>query len=415
MRPHLERGYRDAMMDAPSPRDPDTRLAWLDAVRGLAVFGILVVNAMLFFWPAEGLALGLPAAESVLDQATKALVTFGFEGKFFTVFSLLFGVGLGMQLGGDRPVGRVVRRLLLLCAIGALHVTLAWWGDILLFYGVLGLATVAARRWSPARLLRGAAVMALLPIAAAGLLAGLATLAPLDGAAGEAVAQGQEAAREGYARDFATAVEVVRHGSWPEQVAARWSAYGFAAAGTALTGMLALVLAMQWLGMAAWRAGWLDPGARGAWRRVALRALPVALTANAAYLLLSERVDPVALDVGFFLETAAFVFGAVAGSLVIAAGGALAFVDGGPAARALAFVGRAALSNYLLQSLVFTVIAYGLGGYARIGWAAGLALTVATFALQVAASRWWLARWRFGPVEAAWRAATYGRWPAMRR
>ncbi|MFO8148931.1 MAG: DUF418 domain-containing protein, partial [Trueperaceae bacterium] len=332
------------MMVAPSPRDPDTRLAWLDAVRGLAVFGILVVNAMLFFWPAEGLALGLPAAESVLDQATKAVVTFGFEGKFFTVFSLLFGVGLGMQLGGDRPVGRVVRRLLLLCVIGALHVTLAWWGDILLFYGVLGLATVAARRWSPARLLRGAAVMALLPIAAAGLLAGLATLAPLDGAAGEAVAQGQEAVREGYARDFAAAVEVVRHGSWPEQVAARWSAYGFAAAGTALTGMLALVLAMQWLGMAAWR-------------RVALRALPVALTANAAYLLLSERVDPVALDVGFFLETAAFVLGAVAGSLVIAAGGALAFVDGGPAARALAFVGRAALSNYLLQSLVFTVIA----------------------------------------------------------
>jgi uncharacterized protein len=415
MRAPGRRSYRDGMTVAPVPRDPDARLVWLDAVRGLAVFGILVVNAMLFFWPAEGLALGLPAADHALDRATKALVTFAFEGKFFTVFSLLFGVGLAMQLGGDRPVLRVVRRLLLLAAIGALHVTLAWWGDILLFYGVIGLATVAARRWSPRRLLRGAVVMTLLPIVAVGLLAALASLAPLDGAPNGAVAQGQEAMREGYARDFAAAVEVVRHGSWPEQVAARWSAYGFAAAGTALTGMLALVLAMQWLGMAAWRAGWLDPAARGAWRRVALLALPVALVANAAYLVLSERVDPVALDVGFFLQTIAFVVGAVSGSLVIATGAALAFVDGGPAARALALVGRAALSNYLLQSLVFTVIAYGLGGYARIGWAAALGLTVATFTLQVAASRWWLARWRFGPVEAAWRAATYGRWPAMRR
>jgi len=414
MRTRSGRGYRGGMTDTSAPRDPAARLAWLDALRGLAVFGILVVNAMLFFWPAEGLALGLPAADGTLDRATKALVTFAFEGKFFTVFSLLFGIGLAMQLGGDRPVARVVRRLLLLGAIGALHVTLAWWGDILLFYGVIGLATVATRRWPPRRLLRGAVVMALLPILAAGLLAGLATLATLDGAESEAFTQGQEAMREGYARDFAATVEVVRHGSWPEQVAARWSAYGFAALGTALTGMLALVLAMQWLGMAAWRAGWLDPASRGSWRRLALRALPVALAANAAYLVLAERVDPLALDVGFVLQTVAFVIGAVAGSLVIATGAALAFVDGGPAARALAFVGRAALSNYLLQSLVFTVIAYGLGGYARIGWAAGLGLAVAAFALQVALSRWWLARWRFGPVEAAWRAATYGRWPAMR-
>ncbi len=94
------------MIDTPSPRDPAARLAWLDAIRGLAVFGILVVNAMLFFWPAEGLALSLPAADGALDRATKALVTFAFEGKFFTVFSLLFGIGLAMQLGGDRPVAR---------------------------------------------------------------------------------------------------------------------------------------------------------------------------------------------------------------------------------------------------------------------------------------------------------------------
>jgi len=79
-------------------------------------------------------------------------------------------------------------------------------------------------------------------------------------------------------------------------------------------------------------------------------------------------------------------------------------------AAPLAAVGRTALSNYLLQSIVCTAIfyRYGLGLYGTVGPAAGMALSVAVFALQAPASACWLRRFRWGPVEWIWRSLTYG-------
>ena len=92
---------------------------------------------------------------------------------------------------------------------------------------------------------------------------------------------------------------------------------------------------------------------------------------------------------------------------------------GGLAARALAWIapaGRMALTNYLTQSLVCTTIfaGYGLGYFEELPRAWQVPFALALFALQVVASRAWLARFRHGPVEWGWRALTYGRLPAMR-
>jgi uncharacterized protein len=75
----------------------------------------------------------------------------------------------------------------------------------------------------------------------------------------------------------------------------------------------------------------------------------------------------------------------------------------------LAAVGRTALSNYLLQSLICTTIfySYGLGLFGRVGPAAGTALAVVIYAVQVPLSRWWLRRFQFGPMEWLWRSLTY--------
>ena len=73
------------------------------------------------------------------------------------------------------------------------------------------------------------------------------------------------------------------------------------------------------------------------------------------------------------------------------------------------------LTNYLLQSVVCTLIfyGYGLGFYAKCGPALGLALSFAIFSLQIPWSRWWFARFQFGPAEWLWRRLTYGKSPAM--
>ena len=75
-----------------------------------------------------------------------------------------------------------------------------------------------------------------------------------------------------------------------------------------------------------------------------------------------------------------------------------------------AYIGRTAFSNYLLQSILGTLIFYsgfGLGLFGRVGPAWLLPVTVAIFAVQVFLSRWWLERYRFGPMEWVWRRLTY--------
>ena len=83
----------------------------------------------------------------------------------------------------------------------------------------------------------------------------------------------------------------------------------------------------------------------------------------------------------------------------------------------LAPAGRMALTHYLMQSLVASTLfyGYGLGQFGQWGPAMLLALAVVVFALQVLASHWWLARFRFGPVEWLWRWWTYGHRPPLRR
>lgn len=80
-----------------------------------------------------------------------------------------------------------------------------------------------------------------------------------------------------------------------------------------------------------------------------------------------------------------------------------------PRLARLAPVGRMAISNYLLQSVVCTTLFYGFGLYHQVGIATGLLLTVVIYALQIPLSNWWLAHFRFGPVEWLWRSLTYGR------
>src|SRR5690606_14476625 len=95
----------------------------------------------------------------------------------------------------------------------------------------------------------------------------------------------------------------------------------------------------------------------------------------------------------------------------------LAWLAGTRWLRVVAPAGRMALTNYLLQSVVGTLLFYdyGLGLWGDVSRAGQTLLVFAVFALQVAASHWWLARFRFGPMEWLWRAFTYWQWPVMRR
>ena len=410
-------GHENEGMSASSdrPTAPRERLLVLDAVRGMALFGILVVNATLFFWPSYALGLGEPRAEALPDAVAAWIMRFGFEGKFFTLFSLLFGIGVAMQRDRGWPAARVARRLLLLAAIGAAHVTLLWFGDILLYYGILGLVLVLARRAPPRRLVTWAVALLLVPIVLTAGLGAVTSLAAGTPEGAAAIEQALHETRAGMRDELATAMRVYRGRDVTAMIGARWAEYGFGLKGMLLNGMLLMIPAMFLLGAAAWRAGLVDgPDRERNWRRVLAWSLPPALAANTVYASTHAFVDPVAFDGWVVLQAIVFVVGGVTGALAFASGGALLLRDGLGTTRALADVGRLALTNYLLQSLVMTTLAlgYGFALFGRVGYAQAIGMALALYAFQLVASRWYLQRFRFGPVEWLWRTLTYGRAPA---
>ena len=82
---------------------------------------------------------------------------------------------------------------------------------------------------------------------------------------------------------------------------------------------------------------------------------------------------------------------------------------------ALANTGRMALTNYILEALIRTTVLYGYGfALQRVAPAVGLLLIAAIIGFELWFSRWWLRRWRFGPLEWLWRSATYAHWQSMR-
>ena len=139
---------------------PDTRSARieaLDSLRGIAVGGILFANVLVFFGlflrPPD-MGAGLPGA--AFDGIALFFLSVFVEGKFYSTFSLLFGIGFGLQLvkGGDAGVTRFKRRLRILLAIGALHALFIWAGDILVLYALLGLTLPWFARKSDAQLIK---------------------------------------------------------------------------------------------------------------------------------------------------------------------------------------------------------------------------------------------------------------------
>src|SRR3954465_6048671 len=151
-----------------SPISLQERIEILDVLRGLAVCGILIGNMQWF----SGYGMMPPALERqspFADQLTHFLVHFFVEGKFYSIFSFLFGFGFALQLGraeerGDLHASLFKRRLCWLLVIGLLHAYLLWAGDILSIYAVTGFLLVLFRRKTDAALLKWAFILLLIPI-----------------------------------------------------------------------------------------------------------------------------------------------------------------------------------------------------------------------------------------------------------
>lgn len=154
----------------PGPVAPHERFPVLDVLRGLALFGICLANfpefSLYSFLPPAA-AAALPTADA--DKVVRLLLSVFVDGKFYTLFSLLFGIGFSIILDhvGQRRGGIAVfyRRMLILLVFGFLHLMFLWSGDILMLYALIGMTLPLFGNVPSRRLLAVAAGLLLLPIA----------------------------------------------------------------------------------------------------------------------------------------------------------------------------------------------------------------------------------------------------------
>jgi len=407
-----------------APAPASARIDAVDSVRGFALFGILAVNMAYFSHPIYTLIAGLRTATTPLDRAVEFAIRFLAESKFYPLFSLLFGLGLVLQMQraearGVAFVPLYLRRLAVLLLFGLAHAYLIWIGDILTMYALLGFGLLLFRTRAPKTLLIWAGILLALPVlftalSVAALAAGRATP---DGAA--ELERVLAAMAADYAARAAEASHIYATGGYIEVTAQRARDLAFFAPFQLF--MLPSVLAMFLLGLYTGRRGIAQdiPAHLPFLRRVRAWGLGLGLPLNLLYAVASEASERTVPSLLGLVATAALAAGGPVLSLGYAA--ALALLVQAPAWRRrlapLAAAGRLALSNYLLQSLVCTLIfyGYGLGLFGQVGAAAGLLLTVVIYLLQLPLSVWWLRHFQFGPAEWLWRSLTYGRWQPFRR
>ena len=414
--------YPTSLRREARPTSDVERLDILDALRGFALAGIFLVNLAVFsgfvFMPPELMAR-LPTA--VLDMPAAGLIFWLGYGKFYSLFSLLFGIGFSLQLvaAEDRGDARLVvfrRRLLVLLAIGALHLYI-WDGDILFLYALVGFLLIPFRRVRDATLVRAAIALILAPAALEVLIVvshgALDPGAPLL-RAGDSVLQ-----MTGFSPGMPP-YPLLRDAGWAEFLRFQLSGVFFRYADLLTTGRPFKVLAMFLVGCWVGRSGMLRD--LTPWlptlRRVRLWGFALGLPSAGIQVALMARGTPA----GSWLkvaESTAYALGVAPLALAYAATFAILWQSATWRARLtrLAPAGRMALTNYLSQTVVALTLFYGigLGLMGRVGpsWWPLLVVTVIT--AQVAISRWWLARFAFGPMEWIWRQATYGRRLPLRR
>ncbi|MCI0627101.1 MAG: DUF418 domain-containing protein [Acidobacteria bacterium] len=421
-----------ALISPSGATEPSRRVVALDILRGVALFGVLVVN---FYSPSLG---GITAAPNQrLDQAVYWFVQTFFHGKFYLLFSLLFGLGVAIQVERTKALGRsfvplYLRRLLILFCLGGVHSWLLWDGDILQTYAITGLLLLGLRRLSDGALRHLVVCLLFLSV----------FYSPLSGALPEiqALISGRVTPPAEATTVAPTALDVRQPAPY---------------ATGSYADLLRFRIAECVRANSSWRLviiSWLDRwdicfvfvfgfylGRRSCWRDrkryepTLYRALQWGLVVGCVGMLWRpfwhqvERAvswDAAWVTVSFHHLTGTTVTTVVnrafAVALTLLYGSGLWLLLGSERwlsrLRPIAAVGRLSLSNYLLISVLGTTLfyGYGLGLHGRLHSTAGLGMAILVYGVLVFCSNAWVRRFQHGAVEWFWKSLTYMRFQPMR-
>lgn len=403
-----------------APVQDAQRIILLDVLRGFAVLGILLANI-----PYMSMAATLTGAfehhiggDGWLDYASHHLVFLLADTKFITLFSILFGAGLALMNEkaiwlGESFVPKYLRRLFVLFLFGAAHISLLWFGDILLIYSLIGFVAMWFRNRSVVTLLVWAGIFLVINGVLWALMAmlDLSDMIPLaTGPDGEELTL-----EETLAKQAAEYREVFSAGSFTEMVGTRLEVYvGSGIFMLAFLGMRSLGLFLIGIAIIKSRALSRFTSRRGTLIRTIVIGTIIGMSLQVLALVVSQ-------DLTNEDNRMVYMIGLYVGGLTLALAYAAGFtlwmqtnLWNGLRVR-FAAVGRMALTNYISHSLITSILFNHLGYYDQWRRPQLLLLVFGIYAFQMWFSPIWLRHHRFGPLEWIWRVLTYGKMVSMKR
>lgn len=394
------------------PLSSEDRIEFLDVLRGFALLGIFIANLPFFAGTAfmsEAELESLPTKN--WDTIVRAVQHVFVEAKFYSLFSLLFGIGFGIQESRARSKNKSFAgffgwRMLTLLFIGAFHIVF-WIGDILVLYAFVGLTLLLFRKLPPKELIVWAGIFLAMPVLWKAIQFRLEGNDPLASpfftiGSNLNTAFGNPG----------NLLDQMQQSGWIDYFQCNLAGIAYRFGDFIYTSRFSKVLAMFLVGLWIVRSGILDDWQqrRQMLWRVFVIGLFVGIPANLAVYSIGEQVDGYALSKTNIVKTGLHAIGAAPLTLAYIAG--LGLLWCGPLRRCLeplAATGRMSLSNYFLQTLIGVFVFHGVGGGIVGTWGDTYLILFALviYSLQVCLCMVWLKTFRFGPAEWLWRSMTY--------
>lgn len=413
-------------MQSLAPVQAKEREVFMDVLRGFAILGIFIANlGSGFSWYNENAHATGPMLLPELDHKMTFLHHMFIEGKFYSIFSLLFGWGIAVQIKrgtvkGIPAVPVIRRRLLFMLLLGAVHL-LIWPGDIVFFYALLGFLLIPLRKFSNKTLLITGGLLVLSPVL---LYAAKMQWPVLNAPAGFLFETGQKV--DGVLNgtkseeDF---INLIRHGSWWDQLKGNISGFFFRYGYLFFVSRVPKVLGMFLIGYVIGRSDFYKN--IGQHKKLLYwvigAGLVIGLPANyyLAHYMSWYNQDYFSLKIKGLYQTIAYALGVAPLAMAYVALFMLSFqvVAGKKILSVLAPVGKMAFSNYIMHSLIgnFVFLGAGLGYMGQVGPVYYTLFGIGVFIIQVIISTIWLKYFNYGPVEWLWRSATYKKWQPFRK
>lgn len=401
-----------------APIQAKERFVILDALRGFALLGICLANfpefSLYTFQPAEVTA-AMPSA--AIDRVVRFVQYLFIDGKFYTIFSILFGIGFSIIIANAERKGAdgfkiFYRRMSVLALIGFLHLMLLWSGDILLLYAIAGMLLPLFRRLSDRMLLSVSALFIFVPV----LIEWSTGMAQISLSAWASDLQWHYCAKYGIteenfgvwlrdARSYAGVFQFLIQGAFERM----WEFLE----GHRLLKVMGLFLLGGYIGRNRIYAGLACH--RKEIGRTGTISLLVGLPLSVVYAWDSVSGHPFGDTVASLL----YAVSVVPMGISYMAGMAWLFMKYETSGmwRYIAAPGRMALTNYIGQSLIGILLFYGIG----FGWGASVGLgtteliACGVFVVELLCSLAWLRYFRYGPLEWIWRMLTYGEYLKIKK